>query len=79
MFREELTLFVLVRDVKRFDEMFAAEVLELLESLGFTGPFKEPQRIVQEGCLPFDPTSDAPCTKVCTLDEICCRLHMDAS
>lgn len=36
--------------------MFEAEVLQLLEDLGFTGPIKEPIRTVQEGCQPFDPS-----------------------
>ena len=52
---EALMLFILVRDVPRFDEMYAKEVLALVKDLGFTGPMKEPQPIVQEGCLPFDP------------------------
>lgn len=52
---EALSLFILVRDVPRFNEMYAKEVLALVKDLGFTGPMKEPQRIVQEGCLPFDP------------------------
>lgn len=58
--REALTLFVLVRDVEKFDEMFAQDVLLFVKSLGFTGPMIGPQRIVQEGCLPFDPTTNTP-------------------
>lgn len=54
---EALTLFILVRDVPRFDEMYAKEVLAFVKDLGFTGPMKEPRRIVQEGCLPFDPNT----------------------
>lgn len=51
---------MLVRDVEKFEKDFALEVLELVDSLGFKGPMKGPQRIVQEGCLPFDPTAATP-------------------
>lgn len=61
-------MFILVRDVPRFDEMYAKEVLALVEDLGFTGPMKKPQRIVQEGCLPFDPNITPSGTEV--------RLHV---
>lgn len=44
-----------MRDVPDFEKNYADEVLALVKDLGFTGPTKEPQRIVQEGCLPFDP------------------------
>lgn len=54
--RDAITLFVLVRDVESFEAMYEAEVLQLLQSLDFTGPIKEPIRVVQEGCLPFDPS-----------------------
>lgn len=50
---------MLVRDVPEFEEKFASDVLAFVEELGFTGKAKEPQRIVQEGCLPFDPTKKA--------------------
>lgn len=57
-FRSEAeTLFILVRDVPSFEEKYAKEVLAFVHDLGFTGPEKEPQRIIQEGCLPFDPTT----------------------
>lgn len=45
-----------MRDVPDFEESYASDVLAFVKDLGFTGPMKEPQRIVQEGCLPFDPT-----------------------
>lgn len=57
-------MFILVRDVPEFEELYADGVLALVESLDFTGPTKRPQRIVQEGCLPFDPTSKAEVKKV---------------
>lgn len=50
---------MLVRDVPEFEEKFASDVLAFVKDLGFTGRSKEPQRIVQEGCLPFDPTTKA--------------------
>lgn len=56
---EAESLFVLVRDVPEFEKEFATDVLAFVKELGFTGQSKEPQRIVQEGCLPFDPTSGA--------------------
>lgn len=49
-----------MRDVPEFEEKFESDVLAFVRELGFTGQSKEPQRIVQEGCLPFDPASDAP-------------------
>lgn len=49
---------MLVRDVPGFEEKFACDVLAFVKELGFTGEKKEPQRIVQEGCLPFDPTGE---------------------
>lgn len=57
--REAESLFVLVRDVPEFEKKFASDVLAFVKDLGFTGRSKRPQRIVQEGCLPFDPTSGA--------------------
>eukprot|EP00904_Undaria_pinnatifida_P005937 jgi/Undpi1/2473/HiC_scaffold_13.g05852.m1 len=54
---EAESLFILVRDVPRFENLYAKKVLGLVHDLGFTGPAKRPQRIVQEGCLPFDPTT----------------------
>lgn len=54
---EAESLFILVRDVEYFEEFFADSVLAFVKDLGFTGPMKEPQRIVQEGCLPFDPAT----------------------
>eukprot|EP00752_Nemacystus_decipiens_P007034 g6310.t1 len=56
---EAESLFVLVRDVPEFEEKFAGDVLDFVKELGFTGQAKEPQRIVQEGCLPFDPSQKA--------------------
>ena len=65
MFRSEAeSLFILVRDVPSFEEKYAKEVLAFADDLGFTGPEKEPQRIIQEGCLPFDPTTSAMRKKV---------------
>ena len=46
-----------MRDVPSFEESYAEDVLSFVHDLGFTGPEKEPQRIVQEGCLPFDPAT----------------------
>lgn len=54
---EAETLFILVRDVPSFEESYAEDVLAFVHDLGFTGPDKEPQRIIQEGCLPFDPAT----------------------
>ncbi|CAM9291634.1 unnamed protein product [Scytosiphon promiscuus] len=49
------SLFLLVRDVERFETCFEESVLAFVtEDLGFTGPEKEPQRIVQEGCPAVD-------------------------
>lgn len=50
---------MLVRDVPEFEEKFAADVLAFVKELGFTGRDKEPQRVVQEGCLPFHPSMAA--------------------
>lgn len=61
---EAESLFILVRDVPRFENLYAKKVLGLVHDLGFTGPAKRPQRIVQEGCLPFDPTTLAAGKKV---------------
>lgn len=58
------TLFILVRDVPSFEESYAEDVLAFVRDLGFTGPDKEPQRIIQEGCLPFDPATFAARKKV---------------
>lgn len=49
---------MLARDVEEFDEEFNEDVLQLVNNFGFTGPWKEPKRIPQEGCLPFDPAVD---------------------
>lgn len=57
--RDAMMLFVLVRDVPRFDKLFKDEVLEVVEQLGFVGPLKEPQRIIQEDCVPFNPSASA--------------------
>lgn len=54
---DESFLFVLARDVERFDELFNDYILRLLNNFGFTGPWKEPKRILQEGCLVFDPVT----------------------
>lgn len=65
LFRSEAeTLFILVRDVPSFEESYAEDVLAFVHDLGFTGPDKEPQRIIQEGCLPFDPATLAARKKV---------------
>ncbi|CAN0335373.1 unnamed protein product, partial [Scytosiphon promiscuus] len=49
------SLFLLVRDVEQFETCFEESVLAFVtEDLGFTGPEKEPQRIVQEGCPAVD-------------------------
>ncbi|CBN77358.1 conserved unknown protein [Ectocarpus siliculosus] len=56
------SLFVLVRDVREFEKTYARDVLEFVAELGFTGRDKEPQRVIQEGCLPFTPSSDSTTT-----------------
>lgn len=56
--RNEAFLFVLARDVEEFDEFYNEEVLQLVNDFGFTGPWREPRRYEQEGCLPFDPSVD---------------------
>mmetsp|Transcript_30805 Transcript_30805/g.38599 ORF Transcript_30805/g.38599 Transcript_30805/m.38599 type:complete len:869 (+) Transcript_30805:85-2691(+) len=43
-------LFILVRDVARFKELFEGEVLALVDSLGFCGEDKEPLPTPQSGC-----------------------------
>lgn len=60
--RDAESLFVLVRDVREFEKTYARDVLEFVTELGFTGRDKEPQRVIQEGCLPFSPSSDSTTT-----------------
>lgn len=60
--RDAESLFVLVRDVREFEKTYARDVLDFVAELGFTGRDKEPQRVVQEGCLPFTPSSDSTTT-----------------
>ena len=57
---EAESLFILVRDVRAFEKKYAKDVLALVKDLGFTGPEKEPRRIPQRGCIPFDPMTITP-------------------
>lgn len=43
-------LYVLVRDVARFRELYQDEVMDILERSGFTKFFNKPRRTNQDGC-----------------------------
>jgi lipocalin len=45
-----LSLFVLTRDVKRFEAKYKTVVLEKIKELGFTDFFDTAIPLVQEGC-----------------------------
>jgi len=44
------TLYILTREVERFNEQYEADVLKLAEDLGFTSVLNKPQKSNQEGC-----------------------------
>ena len=44
------TLYVLTRDIERFETLYEQEVLDKVEAYGFTGYFNEPIKNDQEGC-----------------------------
>jgi len=47
-------LYVLTRDVARFEQQHAADVLKLTTDMGFTGEANRPRRTQQEGCIYSD-------------------------
>lgn len=48
---KQVSLFVLVRDVGRYDEKYDEDVLQWLEETGFTKEYNKPIRTDQEGCM----------------------------
>ena len=50
-------LFVLARSVETFETEYDAQVLSLLEDLGFIGPLNSPIKTTQDGCTYPDPPS----------------------
>ena len=50
-----VTLFVLARDVQRFESQYKADVLSWLSKNGFTDFWNKPVALPQEGCTYFPP------------------------
>lgn len=48
---KQVSLFVLARDVERYDERYDEDVLQWLAVSGFTRIYNEPIRTDQEGCI----------------------------
>lgn len=45
------TLYILTRDVERFQSEYEADVLAMVQDMGFTGFFNKPLPTNQEGCM----------------------------
>jgi len=61
-------LYILARDVARFEEQYEATVLQEASDLGFTQDTNRPRKTSQEGCSYSDPVSEASIEAVANLN-----------